>query len=359
MQRLDAVLERRSGRRALEHLCRPRRHPLLPAAERAAAQRLLRPGRHRRQGRGGARAAARRAREVLLAEEFPRPSPRVYPLELGPPVGWPVQYRVSGPDVGQGARRSPSASPRRWPRTATRAGSISTGSSRPAQLRVRIDQDQARLLGLSSAGARRRAQHRHHRHAGDPGARRHLPGQRGGPRHRRAARLARHAAQPAGPAAGRAHGRRSASSPASSYEQEFPLIWRRDRVPTLTVQADVAPGSLPEAVVARARARPSTRIAAGLPPGYRIERRRHRSRRAPASQASVLAVVPVMLVIMLTVLMVQLQSFQRLVLVVAIAAARPDRRGRRAAAVPPAARLRRHPRHPRADRHDRQERASS
>ena len=23
---------------------------------------------------------------------------RVSPLELGPPVGWPVQYRVSGPD---------------------------------------------------------------------------------------------------------------------------------------------------------------------------------------------------------------------------------------------------------------------
>src|SRR6202008_4051279 len=33
------------------------------------------------------------------------------------------------------------------------------------------------------------------------------------------------------------------------YEQEYPLIWRRDRVPTLTVQADVVPGDLPETVV--------------------------------------------------------------------------------------------------------------
>ena len=33
------------------------------------------------------------------------------------------------------------------------------------------------------------------------------------------------------------------------YEQDYPLIWRRDRVPTLTVQADVAPGMLPETVV--------------------------------------------------------------------------------------------------------------
>ena len=41
------------------------------------------------------------------------------------------------------------------------------------------------------------------------------------------------------------------------YEQEYPLIWRRDRVPTLTVRADVVPGVLPEAVVARARARAS------------------------------------------------------------------------------------------------------
>ena len=34
-----------------------------------------------------------------------------------------------------------------------------------------------------------------------------------------------------------------------SFDQEFPLIWRRDRVPTLTVQADVAPGALPESVL--------------------------------------------------------------------------------------------------------------
>ena len=34
------------------------------------------------------------------------------------------------------------------------------------------------------------------------------------------------------------------------FEQEFPLIWRRDGVPTLTIQADVTPGASPEAVVA-------------------------------------------------------------------------------------------------------------
>jgi hypothetical protein len=34
------------------------------------------------------------------------------------------------------------------------------------------------------------------------------------------------------------------------YEQDFPLVWRRDRVPTLTVQADVATGATPEGAVA-------------------------------------------------------------------------------------------------------------
>ncbi len=33
------------------------------------------------------------------------------------------------------------------------------------------------------------------------------------------------------------------------YTQDFPVVWRRDRVPTLTVQANVKPGALPESVV--------------------------------------------------------------------------------------------------------------
>ncbi len=36
--------------------------------------------------------------EQALATEFPNMVGRVYPLELGPPVGWPLQYRVSGPE---------------------------------------------------------------------------------------------------------------------------------------------------------------------------------------------------------------------------------------------------------------------
>ena len=60
------------------------------------------------------------------------------------------------------------------------------------------------------------------------------------------------------------------------YEQEYPLIWRRDRVPTLTVRADVVPGVLPEAVVARLEPGIAALIAATLPKGYRDRARRHR-----------------------------------------------------------------------------------
>ncbi|MBV8594200.1 MAG: efflux RND transporter permease subunit, partial [Caulobacteraceae bacterium] len=39
--------------------------------------------------------------EKALADQFPNVVGRVYPLELGPPVGWPLQYRVTGPDADQ------------------------------------------------------------------------------------------------------------------------------------------------------------------------------------------------------------------------------------------------------------------
>src|SRR5262249_38278923 len=39
--------------------------------------------------------------EKVLANEFPSLISRISPLELGPPVGWPVQYRVSGPDISK------------------------------------------------------------------------------------------------------------------------------------------------------------------------------------------------------------------------------------------------------------------
>jgi multidrug efflux pump subunit AcrB len=101
-----------------------------------------------------------------------------------------------------------------------------------------------------------------------------------------------------------------------AYGQEYPLVWRRDRVPTLTVRADIASGVLPEAVVDELEPAIEA-FSAGLPQGYEVVTGGIAEESAQ-SRASVFAVVPLMLLIMLTVLMFHLQSFQRLFMVVAI-----------------------------------------
>src|SRR5262249_23124483 len=89
-----------------------------------------------------------------------------------------------------------------------------------------------------------------------------------------------------------------------------------DRVPTLTVQADVAPGGLPESIVAALR--PAIEeLSATLPPQYHIEVG-GTVEEAAKSQASVIAAVPLMIFLTITLLMMQLQSFSRLFLVLSV-----------------------------------------
>ena len=100
------------------------------------------------------------------------------------------------------------------------------------------------------------------------------------------------------------------------FQQEYPLIWRRNRVPTLTVQAEVAPGGSPEAVVA-SLASAVAKLNASLPTPYHVAAG-GTAEESAQSQASVFAVVPIMLFLMLTFLMAQLQSFNRLFLVLSV-----------------------------------------
>jgi multidrug efflux pump subunit AcrB len=101
------------------------------------------------------------------------------------------------------------------------------------------------------------------------------------------------------------------------YTQEYPIVWRRDRVPTLTVQADVVPSLLPATAVKAVQ--PSIdQLAASLPSGYRIVAGGSVEESGKA-QASVKAVLPMMMVLVLTILMFQLQSFQRVLLVLSVA----------------------------------------
>ena len=253
--------------------------------------------------------------EKVLADDFPSVVARVYPLELGPPVGWPVQYRVSGPDVAQ--VREIAFKLAQVVATNPQAEKVHFDWIEPArQVRIRVDQDEARLLGLSSqalasvlntviSGASI-TQVRDDIYLVDVVAR--------ATDEQRVSLATLRTVQVPLPS-----GRTVPLSQFATfeYEQDYPLIWRRDRVPTLTVQADVVPGALPESVV-NSLSPAVDALIKDLPRSYRIAVG-GTVEESKQSKASVIAVVPVMLLIMLTVLMVQLQSFQRLFLVLSVA----------------------------------------
>jgi multidrug efflux pump subunit AcrB len=98
-----------------------------------------------------------------------------------------------------------------------------------------------------------------------------------------------------------------------SYQLEPPMIWRRQRLPTVTVQADVAPGAEAASVVADLQ--PAiAQFQSSLPAGYSVVLGGVVEDSAKA-QASIFVVFPLMLFLMATILMVQLKSFARLILV--------------------------------------------
>jgi multidrug efflux pump subunit AcrB len=101
------------------------------------------------------------------------------------------------------------------------------------------------------------------------------------------------------------------------YTQDYPVVWRRDRIPTLTVQADVVPSALPETVT-NSLSPAVDALSKSLPQSYNIAVG-GTVEESKKSQASVIAVVPLMLLIIITVLMFQLGSFQRLVIVLSVA----------------------------------------
>jgi multidrug efflux pump subunit AcrB len=252
--------------------------------------------------------------EQMLPEVFPEAVTRVYPLELGPPVGWPVQYRVSGPDPEElrGIALELATLMAETPLTRQ----VNFDWMQPArEVTIRIDQDEARRLGLSSQAVAAVlntnisgstvTQVRDDIFLVDVVAR-EVGGQT----------LSTSSLQTL--PVPLADGRTVPLNQIATFEfgQELPLIWRRDRVPTLTVQADVAPGVLPETVVGVLAERVAA-LAEGLPAGYSVELGGTVEESAQ-SRASVLAVVPLMLFLMLTLLMFQLRSFPLLVMVLSV-----------------------------------------
>jgi multidrug efflux pump subunit AcrB len=104
---------------------------------------------------------------------------------------------------------------------------------------------------------------------------------------------------------------------AFQYELEQPVIWRRSRLPTITVKADIADGR--EAATVVDRLAPSIKAFTDrLPPSYRLAVGGPVEESAKA-QGPIVAVAPLMLIAMATILMLQLRSFNRLFLVASVA----------------------------------------
>jgi len=262
-----------------------------------------------------ARERLRARLDAAVQEQFPEAIIRLSPLEFGPPVGWPLQYRVSGPD------------PERTRSAAFRAAQVLASDPRtrlinfdwnePGQaVRVTLDQDQVRRLGLSTQSLSQAfnavltgmsiTQVRSGIYLVDVVGRAEAD-------QRHTAETLRNLQIPL------EDGRTVPLSQFATFEYtiEPPIVWRRDLLPTITVQADVVKGVQAKTVNA-ALAKPMADFAAGLPPGYSIAAGGTLESSAKA-QASIAAVFPVTLLLMMTILMLQIQSFQRLFLVVSVA----------------------------------------
>ncbi|MGC2411233.1 MAG: efflux RND transporter permease subunit [Stellaceae bacterium] len=253
--------------------------------------------------------------EHALATEFPNVVGRIYPLELGPPVGWPIQYRVSGLEPDQ--LRAIAFKVAQEIGSAPGAENVNYNWMEPARtIRIRVDQDQARLLGLSSqqlalslnavVSGVTATQMRSGIYLVDVLV-------RASAEERMSLSTIRTLQVPL------PNGRTVPLSQIASvdYDQEYPIVWRRDRRPTVTVQADVVPG-VQAATVVQALAPKIAALNDTLPSGYHIDVGGTVEESSKA-QNSVAAVLPMMLILILTVLMIQLQSFSRLFLVLSVA----------------------------------------
>jgi multidrug efflux pump len=243
---------------------------------------------------------------------------RVVRLENGPPVGYPVQFRVLGEDLV--ALRDNAKGIAAVMRAHPNLRNVNFDwNDRVKAVRVEIDQDRARALGVSSqdvalslqgwlvgatvtqfrendqlidvvwrAGPDRGAAD----HA-DPRTLNRLPDLdlvSAGGRHIPLAQVARLVPL-----------------------LEEGLIWRRDRMPAITVRADIVGSMQPQAASAQLDEQLGS-LRAKLPPGFRIELGGSTEESAKGEN-SIKAAVPLMIVGVITLLMIQLQSVSRTIMV--------------------------------------------
>lgn len=259
-------------------------------------------------GHLAAREAVRARLLRAFAEDGPFPAlrGRVQRLEFGPPVGFPVQFRVSGPDLDEVRRLAAQV------RDVVRASPLVRDThldwqEQVRQVQIRPRADAAMSLGITRAEL---AQATQLALSGVTVAAlprgeesvavmvRARPEERDTP----ASLLDLPLASPQGPVP-------LGDVATVDVGWEEPVLWRRNRQPVLTVRSDLADGVQgPDAT--RQIAQHLAPLVAALPPGYTLEaggaiEESERSNRA------LFAVFPAMFGVTLLLLMVQLQSFTR------------------------------------------------
>ncbi|MBL8519192.1 MAG: efflux RND transporter permease subunit [Betaproteobacteria bacterium] len=260
--------------------------------------------------------ARRTLRERLirvLETDFPEVRGRVLELQNGPPVGFPVQFRVSGEDIPviRGVADQVASAMREVPEL---VNVQFDWEERSKVIRLEVDQDKARLLGVSSQelaaflnsslNGVQATQLRERDKLVEVLVR--------GPANERA-KLSLLESLNVPTRTGRAVPLTQIAT--VRHEFEDGVIWRRDRLPTITVRADIYSDGLQPAT-ATARVEQKLRdLRAALPPGVRVEVGGAVEESAKG-QRSINAGMPLFFGTVLTVLMIQLMSFQRVVLVV-------------------------------------------
>ncbi|XGB25043.1 efflux RND transporter permease subunit [Streptomyces sp. II-2-2-2] len=257
-------------------------------------------------------------RDWLLKDvipQFPDVQMRVTRLENGPPVGYPVQMRISGEHIEQvqAIARQVEAKVRANPHVMN----VNLDWSEPSKVvRLVIDQDRARALGVTSAqvsqllGTSLSGMSVSTYREGNRLIEMLL---RGPDDERVRLDMLGSLAIPT------ASGTSVTLSQVARLEYVFEdgIIWHRNRLPTVTVRADIADAKQPLDVVQQIL--PTLEgIRAGLPSGYLLETG-GTVEDSTRGQDSIKAGMPLFLIVVATLLMLQLRSFSRAAMVLVTA----------------------------------------
>ncbi|NQD91074.1 efflux RND transporter permease subunit [Pseudomonas sp. CrR25] len=242
-----------------------------------------------------------------LNQEFPTLRTRISRLENGPPVGYPVQFRVSGEHIDEvrALAREVAGKVRENPHVVN----VHLDWEEPSKVvRLNIDQERARALGVSTADLSRFLQSSltgapvSHYREGNELIEILL---RGTSSERQQLGLLPSLAVPTD------SGKSVPLAQIALLEYGFEegVIWHRNRLPTVTVRADIYGKEQPVSLVRQIL--PTLEpIRAALPDGYLLDVG-GTVEDSTRGQKSVNAGVPLFIVVVLTLLMLQLKSFSR------------------------------------------------